>query len=56
MNIEITPDEKKLLKHLVEKEIESFEEQEEAATKTIALLAIEEKYDEFLKRLKKKLD
>lgn len=56
MNIELTPDEKKLLNFLVKKEIETFEKDETAASKSPALLATEEKYDIFLDKLKKKLE
>ena len=51
-----TEDEKKLLKHLIEKEIEQFEKKEEKIRPLVPqFLAIEEKYDLFLKELLKKM-
>lgn len=50
-------DEKKLLGWLVEKELKEFEKDEEEIRPVVPqFLAIEENYEEFLKKLKDKLD
>lgn len=51
-----TEDEKKLLKMLVKKELDDFESEEKIIHPEMPqLLAIEESYDEFLKKLLEKL-
>lgn len=53
--MELTQTEKKLIKHLVEKELKEFEEEEETIRPPVGFLAAEEKYDILLKDLLKKL-
>lgn len=54
--MEFEKNEKVLLKHLVKKELDEVEKQEEVITPDIPLLELEEKYDLFLKKLIKKLE
>ncbi len=53
--MELTQTEKKLIKHLVEKELNEFEDEEESIRPPVGFLAAEEKYDILLKELLKKL-
>lgn len=50
-----TEDEKKLIRHLVEKELKEVEEKEEDIRPNISFLAAEEKYEIMLQKLLKKL-
>ena len=55
--VELTNEEKKAVVYLLKQELKEFEEQEKDITRpSAALLAIEESYDEFLKKLIKKLE
>lgn len=55
--MELDKNEKTLLKHLVEKELEEVKKQEgEIITPEIPLLEVEEKYDMFLIKLLGKFD
>lgn len=55
--MELSKDEKELIKSLLKKELDSFEKEDSAIlTENPPLLALEEKYDEFLKKLLKKFD
>jgi len=55
--MELTKDEKELIKSLLKKEIKSFEKADsEILTENPPLLAVEEKYDEFLKKILKKFE
>ena len=57
MKMELSKDEKKLIKFLIKQELKKFEEQEEEALRPSApFLAVEEKYDEFLKKVLKKFE
>ena len=53
--MELTKDEKALLKYLVEQELKKTEEQEEEIRPPITFLAAEEKYEIMLEKLLKKL-
>ena len=53
--MEITKDEKTLLKYLVEQELKKTEEQEEEIRPNIPFLAAQEKYEIMLEKLLKKL-
>ncbi|MBW2978319.1 hypothetical protein KY331_05730 [Candidatus Woesearchaeota archaeon] len=56
MKIELSKEEKELIKALLKQELKRFEKKEtEILTENPPLLAIEEKYDEFLKKVLKKL-
>jgi hypothetical protein len=54
--MELTDNEKKLIKHLVEKELNEVEDKEESIRPTIGFLAAEEKYEVLLEKLLKKLE
>ena len=51
----LTPHEKELLKHLIDKEIKEFDKDASIVRHDIVLLKGEEEYDTFLKALKTKL-
>jgi phage regulator Rha-like protein len=50
-----TKDEKKVLSQLVKERIESLEKQEQLPTDLVANLAMDVKYEDFLKNILKKL-
>jgi hypothetical protein len=54
--MELTKQEKEAMKYLLQKEIKELEEQEEEIRPEVGFLAAEEKYDELLKTLLKKLE
>ena len=55
MKIELSNDEKELIKALLKQELKKFEKKEtEILTENPPLLAVEEKYDELLKKILKK--
>ena len=54
--MELSKTEKDLIKHLVEKEIAEFEQEEGTIRPPAGFLAAEEKYDVLLKELLKKLE
>ena len=53
--MELTKQEKELIKFLVEQELKKVDEQEEDIRPPVGFLAAEEKYEVFLKKLLKKL-
>ncbi len=53
--MEFDKKEKELLKLLVKKELDDFEEDEKNVHQNVAIIALEEKYDMFLKKLLDKL-
>jgi len=53
--MELTKDEKAVLKYLVDKELKITEEQEEEIRPNIPFLAAQEKYEILLERILKKL-
>ena len=55
LKMELTKNEKELIKFLVEKELKLTEEQEEEIRPEISFLAVEEKYEVLLEDLLKKL-
>jgi uncharacterized membrane protein YheB (UPF0754 family) len=57
MKVELSEDEKKLIKSLLNQEVKKFEEQEkEQIRPEVPFLAVEEKYDEFVKKLLRKFE
>jgi len=55
--MELSKEEKELVKFLIKQELKKFEEQEEEQIRPDApFLAVEEKYDEFLKKTLKKFE
>jgi len=55
MEIELSKEEKELIKFLLQQELKKFEEEEEEIrTEQAPFLAVEEKYDELLKKILKK--